>query len=202
MTSETFSPRKNSGSNALKSYYQTAEKKSQRLLYLGCYSSTVGRVKTIDWKKYKPFRAGVIPYVVYRGKLLFCAAVDRKTGDLTDFGGGVSYKKDRSALIGALREFAEESLGAFGTFTPEDLEDCVVARNPQMAIIFLPLDCDPIEVTKVFQERYRKEKINEVSALAWMSASTLTSALGAGNIFYVRVSRLLHPVVDKVLAHI
>ncbi|QIN54178.1 hypothetical protein [Cedratvirus kamchatka] len=161
--------------------------------------SLVARVADVDWTKNKPLRAGVIVYTVHKNKLLFCMAVDRKTSEITDFGGGVSYKKDKTTAAGALREFTEESLGVFGKFYPSSLDNCVVVYNNNMAIFFLPLNCNPEEVTQTFTVRYRKEKVNEVSSLAWMSKKGFLHHLQSDKIFYIRVSKLLQPVIGEVL---
>ena len=126
-------------------------------------------------------------------------AVDRKTSEITDFGGGVSYKKDKTTAGGALREFTEESLGVFGKFHPSSLDDCVVVYNNNMAIFFLPLRCNPEEVTKTFTVRYKKEKTNEVSSLAWMDKKRFLHYLSLEGVFYIRVSKMLQPVINEVL---
>lgn len=159
----------------------------------------VAKVADVDWSKNKPLRAGVIVYTVHRDKLLFCMGVDRKTSEITDFGGGVSYKRDKTTTAGALREFTEESLGVFGKFYPSSLDDCVVVYNNNMAIFFLPLICNPELVTETFTTRYRKEQTNEVSSLAWMDKKGFLRCLNAEKIFYVRVSKLLKPVIKQVL---
>ncbi|SHO33117.1 Hypothetical protein BQ3484_49 [Cedratvirus A11] len=168
----------------------------------------VAKVSDVDWNTVKPLRAGVIVYTLYtpcsleknpKNKLLFCMGVDRKTSEITDFGGGVSYKKDKTTAAGALREFTEESLGVFGKFYPSSLDNCVVVYNNNMAIFFLPLVCSPEDITHTFSERYRKERSNEVSSLAWMDKKGFLRCLFAEKIFYVRVSKLLQPVIKEVL---
>jgi hypothetical protein len=160
----------------------------------------IAKVCDVDWTKVRPLRAGVIVYSLQKsGKLLFCMAVDRKTSEITDFGGGVSYKKDKTTAAGALREFTEESLGVFGKFHPSSLDNCVVVYNNNMAIFFLPIQCSPVDVTHTFTVRYRKEKSNEVSSLAWMDKSGLLRYLFSEKIFYIRVSKLLQPVIREVL---
>lgn len=102
-------------------------------------------VRDIKWETVCPTRAGIIVYTVdpdapKGSRLKFWLGNDSKSGDLTDFGGGVSYRKDGSALNGALREFNEESHGVFGEFTPEQLQDCMAIYNRSMLIIFLRID--------------------------------------------------------------
>lgn len=172
--------------------------KNRRYSWPGGYISTVGRVKEIDWEKKKPPRAGIIVYNFYQDKVLLCMGVDRKTKELTDFGGGISYKLDKNAIRGAIREFTEESLGVFGEIEEKDLAECVVAYTCNMAIIFLPLACNPEEITKLFISRYSKEKVGEVSSLAWMEAKTFLTTLYKKKKIYIRVYKLLMPVILKI----
>lgn len=58
-------------------------------------------------------RSGVIPYVIMNGHTYFLLGKDRKTKELTDFG-GTSKKKER-AIISAMREFREETNNIFDT---------------------------------------------------------------------------------------
>lgn len=163
---------------------------------------TVAYVRNVDWKRIKPLRAGVIVYVNYNGGIIFCMGVDKRTKEITDFGGGVSYKNDGNTIVGGLREFTEESLGVFGKFSPEDIRNCVVVHSKNMAIFFIPLQCDPVEINRLFLQRYGKEKNEEVSSLAWMNRQTFVTCLITGKFFYVRVLRLLRPVYPIFLAMI
>nr|WIL05052.1 hypothetical protein pmam_13 [Pithovirus mammoth] len=163
--------------------------------------SHISKIRDANWEEKKPIRAGVIVYKIYQGQLLFCMGVDRKTRELTDFGGGISYRKDKTLVKGALREFNEESLGVFGSFEEEKVLDGVVAYNDYMAILFLHLDCDIEEVTDRFVKRFRAERSAEVSSLAWMTVERFRSTLfdQTGNLVYERVSELLRPVFSELI---
>lgn len=80
-----------------------------------------GPLRTVDLYQNKQLRAGVIVYVeipnANKPQLFFCLGLDQRTGDITDFGGGVT-KKDPTALHAALREFHEETLGIFTEHVP------------------------------------------------------------------------------------
>ena len=80
-----------------------------------------GPLHTVDLYHNKQLRAGVIVYVEipgqHKSQLFFCLGLDQRTGDITDFGGGVT-KKDPTALHAALREFHEETLGIFADQVP------------------------------------------------------------------------------------
>lgn len=55
-------------------------------------------------------RAGIVLVVENHGTLLFGLARDRKYQEITDFGGGVSFKRDKTSYFAAFRELYEESL--------------------------------------------------------------------------------------------
>jgi len=151
-------------------------------------------VSHINWSKVRPARAGIIPYVKNEkdDNLIFAFGVDVNFRELTDFGGGVSYKKDKSAVIGALREFQEESLGVFGSFKPKDVSKCFVLYNMEMMILFLFLDCDPEEINKLFHERLEDEDKPEVDDISWMSLKELQESLKpTSRLVYERVKDLL-----------
>jgi len=174
--------------------------KSTRHSWPGGYISCIAKVKDIDWKMRKPSRAGIIIYSKFQDKVLFCVGVDRKSKELTDFGGGVSYKLDKDALTGAIREFTEESLGVFGGLKPEELQECIAVYTQIMLIIFVPMICNPLEANRLFLSRYTREKVGEVSGLVWMDVESFLTTLYAKKRFYVRVYKLLNPVILKVLA--
>lgn len=185
-----------------KSYTVQQEQRSHRFSLPVPFIITVNKVKNIDWTKRKPLRGGVIIYTKHNNKFLFCMAVDRKTSEITDFGGGISYRKDGNTVRGSLREFTEESLGVFGKIEEKDIQECIVAACYNMIIIFIPLNCDPLQITENFNRRCRKEKFTEVSALAWMDLSAFCEILYKKKLFYVRVTHLLQPVFPKILANL
>src|SRR5579885_778662 len=80
------------------------------------------RVSTTNLAYVRPYRSGIIPYIVTKGNVYFAFGEHTETGDLTDFGGGVKMRSGEDALSGALREFQQESLGVFGTFSDNDLD--------------------------------------------------------------------------------
>ena len=102
-----------------------------------------GTVKSFNWKINKPHRSGVIVYTVFEGTLLFGLGIDFIYGNITDFGGQVSYTEDRNAVVGGLREYHEETHGIFGQFNPEQVKDCKVALRNDMMVIFVPLEIYP-----------------------------------------------------------
>lgn len=132
------------------------------------------RVRDIDWTKVKPLRAGIIVYTRSKdscGNIQFCMGVDADYGEITDFGGGVSYRRDKTTLSGALREFAEESHSIFGKPKPEDLQDCFALYNSKMMIIFLPLRVDHQKIRTDFFVRLSPR--SELCDILWVGPEQL-----------------------------
>lgn len=82
-------------------------------------------------------RAGFIPFTIKNGSLYFLLGIDRRTRELTDFGGGV--KASETLLRGGCREWSEESCKMFD----EEVDDnkllnsvAVVKRDWRAAIVF------------------------------------------------------------------
>ena len=65
--------------------------------------------------------------------------IDSKTKELTDFGGGVSYKKDANVIVGALREYNEETLSVY-PLSINDVQDSVALYDECCLVIFKKVD--------------------------------------------------------------
>ena len=142
-------------------------------------------------------RSGAIIYTRYNGTTYFCLGVDTDSGNLTDFGGGV--KKGETIIEGGLRELEEESQGVFGDISPEDIENAVIFHCHNMAIMFIPLEVNPREITKVFMNRIRKEEDHEVCDITWLNTEEfLESIHGRGKKLYIRVRKLLSKVTSTI----
>jgi len=156
------------------------------------------RVKDIDWTKIRPGRAGVIIYTDNPNRK-FCMGIDREYGEITDFGGGVSYKKDGNALEGALRELNEESLGVFGEIPLDSLSKSIVVYNDSILIVFIKVPTLHIDsIMKAFNEKVHFK--SEVSSLIMMSErefrDLIQSRLTHKGKMYSRVRVLLNQVPD------
>lgn len=152
----------------------------------------MSRVSDVDWNRVHPSRAGVIIYTDLPNGRRFCLGVDRVSHELTDFGGGVSHKRDRTALDGALRELAEESLGIFGLIEPKDIQRSLVIYNSSTMIVMIPVTQNITNVTQQFRERVRPE--SEVSALVWITPPELQALINGRSSLgqmYKRVRNLL-----------
>ena len=106
-------------------------------------------VKDFDCKIHRPQRAGVIMYTIINDEVLFGMGLDTRTHDITDFGGGVSYKIDKNAIIGALREFREETLEIFNKINMDDIMNSKVIYDENNLIIFEGFFASPLSVCSV-----------------------------------------------------
>lgn len=151
-------------------------------------------VRNLDLDHVRPKRAGIIIYTVKDGSVYFGLGVDTKTHDLTDFGGGVSYKTDNNAVRGAIREFEEESLEIFESLTFNDIEHCPVIYDKNNLIIFLHIDIDPDAVSEAFNAKYKSVMRNlesEVCAITWLTWEEFKYSIREPDIMFSRVQKFL-----------
>lgn len=144
--------------------------------------STLRYVQNVNWKRFRPARAGVIVYTINKGVLTFGMGIDTKSGDITDFGGGVRYRKcrDSNAIVGALREFSEESLCVFGNYMPNQVQKCLTIYSSTMAIIFLHLNLNIEKANSLFDYRVSRVTNPEIKKLIWLTKDQLYSVLELG----------------------
>ena len=132
------------------------------------------KFKDIQWSLYRPKRGGVIVYTNHNNKFQFALGLDRKSEELTDFGGGIRYSTDQVAYYGALRELKEESLGVFGDISQSVLQDAIVLCDLNMMIILIQLNVDPDSIVIDFNEKKKtisSDKL-ENSTIVWLSEKT------------------------------
>ena len=143
------------------------------------------------------FRSGAIIYTRYNNVTYFCLGIDTESGNLTDFGGGV--KRGETIVEGGLRELEEESQGVFGNIGPDDIENAVIFHSHNMAIMFIPLEVNPREITKKFMNKIKNEDEHEVCDITWLNAEEfLESIHGRGKKLYIRVRKLLSKVTSTI----
>jgi hypothetical protein len=133
-----------------------------------CHSTKVDRTA-----KFR--RAGVIPVTFNGTSFDYCLAVDRKSGDLTDFGG--SIERLETPLQGALRELAEESAGIFDL--TEHIDDIyhtsfAVYDNLRRIVYFVLVDVDMAKTIADFNTT--KEAYGENSDIVWLSEENFIEA--------------------------
>jgi len=137
-------------------------------------------------------RGGVIVYTRYIGQLYFALGVDSGTGELTDFGGGISYRRDANAVTGSLREFHEETLGVFGIHTEAQVQSCLCIHDGCTLIIFLYLDVRPFSEAEAFSRACAAATRPEVTSVSWMQLSQLKRLIKRNrSCLYARIRSLL-----------
>lgn len=98
-------------------------------------------------------RAGIVPYKKECDRLIFVLGIDRKSGDVSNFGG--SIRDDEECVKGAMREFMEESHECFGVFNANSLENCITIYNDTEIIIFLCSEWEDKDINYRFEQKKR-----------------------------------------------
>lgn len=157
-------------------------------------------VKNLNLEHVRPQRAGVIMYTVINGLVEFGMGLDSESHDLTDFGGSIRYKYDRNVVIGALREFEEETLGIFETITRTDVEQCLVLYDDYNLIIFIHMSVNPNNVCSAFNKKYTKVvedgKNPEVCGITWLKWEEFQNSIKQKEIMFTRVQKFLERADD------
>jgi len=157
--------------------------------------------KNININNIRPSRAGVIAYTVYKKKTYFILGIDTKSGDITDFGGGISLKRE-DALQGGLREFSEETLGIFGKITVDEIKNSLVIYDDKNLIIFIHLSFDICEKYFEFQKRVKQCEKPEVIDLKFLDKKAFLSLINGnnvdGSVLYDRIRTVLSNTKSKV----
>lgn len=172
-------------------------------------------VKNLNLDCVRPERAGVILYTVVDGATFFGLGLDSRTHDLTDFGGGVSYKHDQNVIRGALREFEEETLQIFEKIIPEDIKRCPIIYDDHNLIIFIHLEVNPDDVCSKFNQQYsdiinnnnisrkddhkvscKKIRDPEVCGITWLNWEDFQRIIKRRGIMFSRVQRFLNRAGD------
>jgi hypothetical protein len=139
--------------------------------------ATIALVRELDLERVKPTRGGVILYTITEdGKLLFGFGLDKNYEELTDFSGGISYKRDSNALIGALRELREETLGIYNV-SVEDVQNAIALYDKHHLVLFLYTNCNPDDVKNEFKTRYEEVEKSELKDIVWITEEELQKAI-------------------------
>lgn len=102
---------------------------------------------------FRSTRAGCILYNLQNDMFYFYLGVDAKSGNLTDFGGGV--KKNETVIEGALRELYQET-NYLIKLEEDDIKDYYIAYNSFISIIFIHVN---FEYDK-FKQKFLEKKNN------------------------------------------
>lgn len=110
-------------------------------------------------------RAGIVPYRIDKdGSVHLMWGVDTLSNDLTDFGGRTE-SKDRDSIDTAIREFKEETYGAFGNVTREQLGRSIAIYRKDILMVFVRINYDVQQVMNKFVERSRLTNQTEITSL-------------------------------------
>jgi len=159
----------------------------------------INYVKDIDVKNIKSSRSGVIVYTVYKNNTYFILGIDTKSGDITDFGGGVSFKRE-DVITGGLRELAEESLGIFGIISKDEIKNCLAVYDEDNIIIFIRIDIDINSKYNEFTKRIKCVNNPEVKDIKFYRKKDFIDLFEGnfiGHIMYDRIRNLLCTAKNK-----
>lgn len=143
--------------------------------------------------EYQPLRGGVI---VLHGDY-YGMGLDTRFQELSDFAGGVSYRKDGSLFNGAARELSEESLGVFDIEGVELANNSRVAGQRNMAIFLWSYSgCfSRDELRAQFHRELQSQAKSEMCDLVWIDRDSMDRLVMGeafeGHRMYQRVSKLL-----------
>lgn len=154
-------------------------------------------VESLNLECVKPQRAGVIMYTVHNDMVYVGMGIDMKTHDLTDFGGGISYKKDRDVITGALREFHEETLGIFRKLNYDDISSSAVLYDDiYNLIVFIYIDVDPNIISERFLTSFTTAAKAEICGIEWLTWEDFQKHINTPGIIFSRVQKFLKRAGD------
>lgn len=156
-------------------------------------------------------RAGVIPFTIHKGTMMFCLGIDKRSGDYTDFGGGSKERED--AIMAAIREFKEESGHFVPTKAPDLLKHAMrhsfAAYTRDQTVLFVPFLDRSIGA---MNHGFASKTTYEMSAIEWLTIEQFEQVLAgtSDRPMYHRVKRALDTisfsnfafVVDAMTRHL
>lgn len=155
-------------------------------------------------------RGGVIPFVDECGTRYYAFGISSDYRNVGDFGGHI--EENETCIEGALREFAEESLGIFGF---HDVSNCEVLESTKCKTfeILLPIEGPILPYTikyyKYMRDAACSEKARaEVSSIVWLTSNQLqmllhSNIINVGGIivqpsFFPRLASLLKKHINTL----
>jgi len=166
-------------------------------------TSLVSSIRDIDWRLYRPNRAGAIPFFIVDKTIFFCLGEDATFKQFTDFGGGVMSTE--TSLEGGIRELQEESLEIFGPINYDDVQDCLIVTSRNMMIFFLPVNLPLSTYVKMFNIKKETERSLEVTNIFWFTQHQLQALIKGYDsrmrLFY-KVRNILDPVFTDIVTEL
>lgn len=137
-------------------------------------------------------RGGILPVLSINGNKYFCFGVDRRSGDLTDFGGS-KEKSDKNIISCSLREFKEESGEIFTEPGVGTLLSSYAVADESTFIMFMNVHVNADYIRMLFHKKYNFRGNREIRDIVWVSLEELYMQLllGEESIIFYRVRRLL-----------
>jgi hypothetical protein len=126
------------------------------------------KASKINWKNSRPRRAGIVLF----DNEGFYLGVDTRTGDLTDFGGQVTYANE-DAITGAIREYNEETLDVFPNLDWLDVYNCNVIVTHSVVIFLVHVSGSMIRYLDFFQDKMVNMKFSELKGIKYAKRSDL-----------------------------
>jgi ADP-ribose pyrophosphatase YjhB (NUDIX family) len=144
-------------------------------------------------------RAGIIPFSINPKTKTrwFCLAMDNRTNELGDFGGGV--RSNETAIKGAIREFNEESLGVFNLpelYIRSNVKSCIKTNSCQ--IFFVQVDWEQVEDSQYYFNALNGN--DEVSKIIWIEECKFLELLKKGNVKSQNQKYVMWSKVQKILS--
>jgi len=142
-----------------------------------------------------PQRAGVIPFYRNGKDTYFFLGVDSKYKELTDFGGRISPRTDKTPIHGGFREFQEESYGAFGRIKPFSKHKKYAIFYDKMIIIYVELisHIDVPNIKSRFMKSLKNAPYKELMDIVHIEKNELLEMVNDEN---------CHKIYSKVKNHL
>jgi len=145
-------------------------------------------------------RGAIIPYTKKQDEIYVLMAIDRKTRELSDFGGGI--KKNESVFDGTLRELKEESCNILNnSISKEHLRHSYVITNNMYTQCIFFVEIDPTWlyfISSLFQTqltKYTSKKYRENIGVSWLHINIFNSYLK--NDTYTKLWPKLRSFINK-----
>jgi hypothetical protein len=107
-------------------------------------------------------RSGIIPYYLEYDKLILCFGIDRKSGDLSDWGGIVDYHED--IYDTACRKLYDESYKHLTINKENLLGSPYITSEKDHTIIFL-VKIEPIIITNLSEWITRRKRVGKMKGV-------------------------------------
>lgn len=145
----------------------------------------------VNWTTSKPSRSGII---LYDKKGLYLG-VDNNSKDLTDLGGEIHYIYE-DAILGAIREYEEESLKCLPKLNWLQLYSSYVILGNSIVIFLVKIDQDKKieDYIEAFRNIKKTKRYLEISDIVYVPIEQVKNTK-----IYKRIKPLLDHAIDHYL---